>query len=198
MNLLKIIKEAINELEDDYRGVHTAPTKEDAPMNDLTGTYPEDIYTAKGTLYYGDGFPFDNIAHSIIVSARNKPNKQIIIYRAVPKVLSNEEKIWDYKKQQAYIHKYGKIPPNVDNWKDRSEYYGYLSDEIDKLSKMPEEDFDKIKISDGDWVTIDLPYAKVHGDSNLGKGKYRILRKTVPAHNLYTDGNSMHEWGYNI
>lgn len=29
----------------------------------------------------------------IIQSARNRPNKQIVIYRAVPKVITNTEKI---------------------------------------------------------------------------------------------------------
>lgn len=52
------------------------------------------------------------------------------------------------------------------------------------------------KINFGDWVTINRQYAIMHGESWL-HGKYRILSKTVPAKTLYTEGNSIHEWGYN-
>jgi hypothetical protein len=50
-------------------------------------------------------------------------------------------------------------------------------------------------INPGDWVTINKRYAIQHGESNL-YGDYNILTKTVPAKYLYTDGNSIHEWGY--
>ena len=50
-------------------------------------------------------------------------------------------------------------------------------------------------INSGDWVTIYRPYAKEHGMSSL-RGKYKILSMTVPAKNLFTDGNSIYEWGY--
>lgn len=52
-------------------------------------------------------------------------------------------------------------------------------------------------IKRGDWVTPSKEYAKEHGESNLGgKGKYKIASMRVPAKHLYTDGNSIHEWGY--
>lgn len=50
-------------------------------------------------------------------------------------------------------------------------------------------------INPGDWVTINKRYAIQHGKSNLD-GEYTVLSKTVPAKHLYTDGNSIHEWGY--
>ena len=50
-------------------------------------------------------------------------------------------------------------------------------------------------INPGDWVTINLQSAKQHAVSNL-TGKHRILKMRVPAKHLYTDGNSIHEWGY--
>lgn len=50
-------------------------------------------------------------------------------------------------------------------------------------------------INDGDWVTITKGYAVQHGESNLN-GEYRIVSKTVQAKNLYTNGDSIHEWGY--
>lgn len=51
------------------------------------------------------------------------------------------------------------------------------------------------EINPGDWVTITRDYAKEHGESSL-QGEYKILSKVVSAHKLYTDGNSIHEWGY--
>ena len=53
------------------------------------------------------------------------------------------------------------------------------------------------KINSGDWVTINKEYAIEHGKSNL-RNKYKIIQKTVLASQLYTDGNSIHEWGYDI
>lgn len=50
-------------------------------------------------------------------------------------------------------------------------------------------------IHPGDWVTINKNYAKEHG-AGLLQGKYYILTKVVSAKDLYTDGNSIHEWGY--
>ena len=54
-----------------------------------------------------------------------------------------------------------------------------------------------IKINNGDWVTTSRLYAKQHGESNLNNS-YKIITKTVKASELYTDGNSIFEWGYNI
>ena len=50
-------------------------------------------------------------------------------------------------------------------------------------------------INHGDWVTINKEYAKRHGDSHLD-GDFVILEKKVPARELFTDGNSLHEFGY--
>jgi hypothetical protein len=47
----------------------------------------------------------------------------------------------------------------------------------------------------GDWVTITRDYAKEHGESTL-EGDYKIIKKTVSARDLFTEANSIHEWGY--
>jgi hypothetical protein len=52
------------------------------------------------------------------------------------------------------------------------------------------EDFNK-----GDWVTLSEEYAKEHGESNLGS-KYNILSKKVKADEIFTDANSILEFGY--
>jgi len=51
------------------------------------------------------------------------------------------------------------------------------------------------EINAGDWVTINPQYAKMHGVHALN-GKYKVIKKTVYARDIYTDGNSIHEWGY--
>jgi hypothetical protein len=53
----------------------------------------------------------------------------------------------------------------------------------------------KHMIRRGDWVTTSKEYAKEHGEAAL-KGDYHIASKRVPAKHLFTDGNSIHEWGY--
>jgi len=70
----------------------------------------------------------------------------------------------------------------------------------DKLIKIyravPQTD-EGLEINNGDWVTINLDYAKRHAESNID-GQYRIVSKTVPAKNLYNEGNSLFEWGYYV
>ena len=52
------------------------------------------------------------------------------------------------------------------------------------------------KINKGDWVTPHPAYAREHGESLHGKGNYRVVKSVVHARDLHTDGNSIHEWGY--
>lgn len=56
-------------------------------------------------------------------------------------------------------------------------------------------DKSKKKINTGDWVTISRAYAVQHGESALN-GDYSIISKTVRARDIFTDGNSIAEWGY--
>lgn len=51
------------------------------------------------------------------------------------------------------------------------------------------------EINPGDWVTLVRDYAKDHGESNLG-GNYKIVKKTVAARDIFTDANSIQEFGY--
>jgi hypothetical protein len=164
------------------------------PMYDVTTQFGQDIYGSNALRMFGGYGSYDNYSIALIQQARNKPNMQVQIYRAVPKVITNQEKISDYEKRMKYILKTGKLPRDVDNFRNSSEYYDWLSTEIEKLKTQPTDE--KTKINSGDWVTINPMYAKVHGQGNLGN-KFRVLTKTVSASQLYTDGNSIHEWGYN-
>jgi len=182
--------------EQDYRGSHQAPSSanQDSPMYDLTQVYGEDIYGKNALRYFGHQ-PYDAYSINLIQSVRNKPNARVKIYRAVPKVITNQEKINDYLKQKAYVLKTGRIPQGIDNWNNKSEYYEYLDNEIQRLKTLPEEQ-DKVRINDGDWVTINPAYAREHGKSNLNNN-YRVLTKTVSAKNLFNEGD-INEWGYSI
>jgi hypothetical protein len=51
------------------------------------------------------------------------------------------------------------------------------------------------EINTGDWVTLSKNYAKEHGESYFD-GKYNLLSKKVLANELFTDGNSINEFGY--
>jgi hypothetical protein len=51
------------------------------------------------------------------------------------------------------------------------------------------------KIRNGDWITLTRAYAKEHGESHLSEG-FKIVEDQVPASHIFTDGNSIHEFGY--
>ena len=193
--------------ENEYRGEHEAPDKESgAPLYDITinGIYPPDVYTNGRQYSLRDGS--DDHSFNIVMSYHNRPNRAIKIYRAVPYMPGTQQKISDFYKQKAYILKYGAMPPDaspsfksVGKYSGRqglsSEYFEWLIDEIKKLEQMPAKEEKKIKINPGDWVTIDKAYAVEHGRDNLNRN-YRIITKTVPAKHLYTEGDSILEWGY--
>lgn len=128
-----------------YKGQHTAPTKDSgAPLWNLKDTYPDDFYSYQGAKFYGDGA--DEARDRVIVSQmqamKGRPDKQVTIYRAVPKSVPTKE-----------------------------------------------------ALNTGDWITLDRQYAKEHGEGALG-GDYKIIKKTVKARDLFTNGDSIYEMGY--
>jgi hypothetical protein len=50
-------------------------------------------------------------------------------------------------------------------------------------------------IQPGDWITLSKEYAKAHGESALNND-YKIVQKIVPARQVWTNADSIHEWGY--
>jgi hypothetical protein len=60
---------------------------------------------------------------------------------------------------------------------------------------VPSDVAEGAKINNGDWVTINPDYAKIHGEGPLG-GNYRVIQQQVPARKLFTNGDSIHEFGY--
>jgi len=128
-----------------YKGEHTAPMKDSgAPLWNLKDIYPDDFYSYQGARFYGDGA--DEARDRMIVSQmqamKGRPDKQVTIYRAVPKSVPTKE-----------------------------------------------------ALNTGDWITLDRQYAKEHGEGALG-GDYKIIKKTVKARDLFTNGDSIYEMGY--
>jgi hypothetical protein len=74
-----------------------------------------------------------------------------------------------------------------------------LKGKPEKLVKIyravPKKENGKYSINEGDWVTVSKKYAIEHGQRHLDK--YDIVYKLVPAKTLYTDANSLYEFGYN-
>lgn len=50
-------------------------------------------------------------------------------------------------------------------------------------------------INPGDWVTLSKDYAKTHGEAVLDNN-YKILSQKVKAKDLWTNADSIHEFGY--
>jgi len=154
----------------------------------------------------------DNFVINQIQSVKNKPKASIIIYRAVPnlnKDIDKEIKELIYLVNYHFKYKFFPVNNDIINelekevW-DNNPSLKYdemqngvldeLNNKIDELRKQKEK---PIKINNGDWVTTSKMYAIQHGQSHLNNN-YKIVTKTVKASQLYTDGNSIFEWGYSI
>lgn len=68
-------------------------------------------------------------------------------------------------------------------------------DEMVDIYRAVPNEADISTINPGDWVTINPNYAKQHGESNLPEG-YKILQQKVPAKSVWTNADSIHEYGY--
>lgn len=200
-------KSIYKEDENDYKGQHTAPDKESgSPLYDLilNGTYPNDIYSYKAKEYYGTGSSYDSITISIIQYYKDKPKSSITIYRAVPDINKQVSKqIKQLNNLISYKNKYGFLPTNEIIYSLEDKYsiedYSYnekqamiLKDIENQITVLQSELKKPLKINKGDWVGITKQYAKDHGDSALDD--YKIISKKVKAKDIYTNGDSIHEW----
>jgi hypothetical protein len=192
---------------EEYRGEHEAPDKTSGfPLHDLKSVY-HDIYDSPVNLgainfgHYGQGDPRDIEAVSVIKRFFNKPNWKVKIYRAVPNINADlEKRIKKLGKLWDYVQKFGFPPIKDEEARDiyrnleynKDKFITYLQDQIRSLdaSKSP-----RLSIKPGDWVTTVRAYAVEHGQSLL-QGKYKIVTATVPAKTLFTDANSILEFGY--
>ena len=182
-----------------YRGSHTAPMKDSgAPLNDLTKIYPDDIYSSKAAQYYGhygNGSAQDAQSIALMQSARNRPNLPVTMYRAVPYEKSFGEQVATLDAQMATFMRRGNTPS--DSALSGSAWYNNASEMRARLASAAEAQATtaRLTINNGDWVTLNRAYAKEHGEGALN-GNYKIISQKVPARKLFTDGNSIHEFGY--
>jgi len=140
-------------------------------------------------------------ALAIMQRAKGRPEMAIKIYRAVPDInKATDKKIKDISRLIAYIEKYG-FPPLADTYarelwtkfeRNKEAMIKHLYDEMNNLRAGRSK---PLALNVGDWVTTVKGYAANHGRSTLG-GDYKIVSKTVKAKDLYTDGNSPYEFGY--
>ena len=73
-------------------------------------------------------------------------------------------------------------------------YHNFQNKKVEIYRAVPKS-LSGVKINKGDWVTIVRGYAVDHGKANL-KNDYKILKMMVSARDLFTDGDSFLEWGY--
>lgn len=180
-----------------YQGEHSAPLKDSgAPLSNLRGNgiYPDDVYSGNAAQYYGSGSPDDASIFSMAKSVQGNPKAQVTVYRAVPNVRSNSAKAADLEKQMTAYLRRNRMPKDS-QFKNGDEWFGWAHDEKARLSALPDEPVDKLKINAGDWVTPSLQYAKEHGMGALNND-YKIIKKTVPAGHIFTAGDSIQEFGY--
>jgi len=187
----------LGKLENDDR--HKAPYRDDegffSPAHDVSKAFPG-IYSmsfSKALREYGTGNDSDPMALQIIRNIQDNPDAKVKIYRAVEKGL--QDNIADLKQDRKYIKRNGSVPP----WADvpphsAEEYSAFVDSQIDNLGSVEGATI-QASINPNEWVTITRQYAVDHGECCV-PGGYTILTKTVKAKDLFTEGNSIHEWGY--
>lgn len=179
--------------DDDYRMEHRPPDPDGgAPLFDLTalGVYPADIYGPMGGMYYGHGADRaeDEAVVRLAAAYRGKPSAKVKIYRAIQKIPSRAEELHELDTiRRAWLRR-GK-PRNAP-----FANYDMLLTTIERVAAMPEREGPPPTFRPGDWVTIWKPYAQQHAKYFEGRG--RVITKTVRADELFTDGNSIYEYGY--
>lgn len=76
--------------------------------------------------------------------------------------------------------------------------YGYKNKPNARLiiyRSIPDNLEGRIKINVGDWVALTRRYVVAHGRAEF-KGKFKVLTRTVAARDIFTNGDSLQEWGY--
>ena len=179
---------------------HKAPYSDDegyySPAYDVSKSFGAEIYSlpfAKALQRYGDGLDADAEALQILRSLHNKPDAKVKIYRAVEKGLRDQ--ISDLKQDRKYMTQKGSVPPWADvppNTGD--EYTEFVEAQIDNLGSVDGASIQP-SINVRDWVTLTKRYAEDHGELAIPNG-FTVISKTVMAKDLFTDGNSIHEFGY--
>ena len=88
-------------------------------------------------------------------------------------------------------------------WKGKPEYVTYIYRAIplsvyqDKMKEAEKENSSFLGkvIRPGDWVTTNKKYAQDHGEGTL-QGKFKVVALRTMVKNIFTNGDSIMEWGY--
>lgn len=94
---------------------------------------------------------------------------------------------------QYYGHYGQNHPLDIETYKILQTFKGKPESTVTVYRAVPKDAPDVI--NKGDWVTVNQNYAKTHGEGPL-QGDYKIVSKKVRADEIYTNGDSFHEWGY--
>ena len=98
-----------------------------------------------------------------------------------------------YGPQGVRYYGTGDVPMDRQTLKIAHEVRGKPEAQIPVFRAVPKTAGDTI--NHGDWVTTNPAYARAHGESAL-RGKYKVIGKTVRADEVFTNGDSLHEYGY--
>jgi hypothetical protein len=101
--------------------------------------------------------------------------------------------VYGPKAAQFYGH-YGQNDPlDVETFRLLTQIKGNPEAELTIYRAIPKDG--PSAINSGDWVTVNKNYAVTHGESAL-QGNYKIVEQKVKAKDIFTNGDSIHEWGY--
>lgn len=177
----------------------------DLPPEELLKHFPYE-YTGAGKGKYGlDIHPDEAVIPSSYPKTMNQPSESID-YRGehkAPKkddyhVPAHDLTIGGMYSDDIYgdlsHHYYGTGDKRMDRDTLRilKEARGNPDHEITVYRAVPGE-YKDADINPGDWVTPNLDYAHQHG---LYFDSHHILEKRVPARHIYTNADSIHEFGY--
>lgn len=156
----------------DYRDFHKAPFNEGTLGEFMASGKPKEEYFGSCRLTdFFDGYP-----------AYGQPKSE----------LKNMDYQWEYDKGMSF-----KILESVERryqfYKDFGKAKGQKIPEVTVYRTVPNNVTDD-KINDGDWVTLSLPYARVHGDHRY-TDNYHIIEAQIPIDQIWWDGQHIAEFG---
>jgi hypothetical protein len=97
-----------------------------------------------------------------------------------------------YSPNAANLYKSGNQKADIEAFKVAHQVKGSPDAEVVMYRAVPKGIKD---INQGDWVTLSKNYAMGHGEHSL-KNNYDILEKRVKARDLWTNADSIQEFGY--
>ena len=100
-----------------------------------------------------------------------------------------------YSSKAAQYYGTGYAKADKDAFELAKKVRGNPDAEVTMYRAVPKDE-NITNINAGDWVTLSKDYAKNHGESVLGND-YKIISQKVKAKELWTNADSIHEFGYN-